>query len=148
MWMVFYKKILTLDNLKKRGFNLPNRCALCKDEEESVNHLFVSCTFANETWNLMRPFVRIEDSICKVSDVADRLMIWQHHKPADPSQWSSRVFLHAFCWKLWLERNSRVFSDSENSPYVVAFKIACAISQWLAAAAKVDREVTKNWLEC
>ncbi|CAL1405316.1 unnamed protein product [Linum trigynum] len=34
MWLVWHKKILTLDNLKKRGIQLANRCVLCYTKEE------------------------------------------------------------------------------------------------------------------
>lgn len=45
-------KILTQDNLKRRGFQLPNRCILCKVEEESIDHLFIHCPFARHLWTI------------------------------------------------------------------------------------------------
>ncbi|CAN1780369.1 hypothetical protein LINPERHAP1_LOCUS15070 [Linum perenne] len=40
-------RIATLDNLQRRGFALPNWCVLCERMEESVDHLFLQCTFAS-----------------------------------------------------------------------------------------------------
>ena len=37
-WEVTWEKILTLDRLQKRGWQLPNRCYLCGCEKENVNH--------------------------------------------------------------------------------------------------------------
>ncbi|CAL1379586.1 unnamed protein product [Linum trigynum] len=48
MWMVAHKRILTLDNIQKRGCSIANRCCLCCREEESVDHLFASCEFGKE----------------------------------------------------------------------------------------------------
>jgi len=41
-WLVLENKILTWDNLVKRGRNGPGRCALCNEVEEYVFHLTVS----------------------------------------------------------------------------------------------------------
>lgn len=46
MWNTFLDKILTLNHLQRRGWNLANRCILCMNEEESVNHLFIHCSMA------------------------------------------------------------------------------------------------------
>ncbi|CAN1298481.1 Putative ribonuclease H protein At1g65750 [Linum perenne] len=46
-WLAFRDRIATLDNLQRRGFALPNWCVLCERMEESVDHLFLQCTFAS-----------------------------------------------------------------------------------------------------
>ncbi|WJZ90143.1 hypothetical protein VitviT2T_009309 [Vitis vinifera] len=38
-WEATWGKILTLDRLQRRGWQLPNRCFLCGCEEENVNHI-------------------------------------------------------------------------------------------------------------
>jgi hypothetical protein len=43
MWLAMVNKILTWENGKKQGWQGLNRCTLCMIDEESVNHLFVSC---------------------------------------------------------------------------------------------------------
>lgn len=50
-WTVQHGKILITDNLKKRGFVLPNRCYLCKNNEESIKHLFLECPFSQRIWS-------------------------------------------------------------------------------------------------
>ena len=42
-WEVWWGKILTLDQLKKRGFSLVSRCVFCGKDEESLEHLFIHC---------------------------------------------------------------------------------------------------------
>lgn len=46
-------KILTLDNLAKRGQVILNRCSLCKHALEIVNHLFIHCPYSSKVWNLL-----------------------------------------------------------------------------------------------
>ena len=45
-WEVVWRRIPNLDHLKRRGWFLPNKCYLCKGEEESVNHLLLHCSKA------------------------------------------------------------------------------------------------------
>ena len=48
IWLAFFCKINTWDNLCNRGWLGPNRCCLCKEEAESIDHLFVTCPFVRE----------------------------------------------------------------------------------------------------
>ncbi|RVW51874.1 hypothetical protein CK203_067969 [Vitis vinifera] len=45
-WEAFWGKVLTLDQLKKRGWCLANRCFLCCEEEESIDHILIQCSRA------------------------------------------------------------------------------------------------------
>lgn len=47
-WAASHGKILTIDNLVRRGFHLVNRCVLCKVEEETIMHLFFHYLFLRE----------------------------------------------------------------------------------------------------
>ena len=50
-WLEIYDKSLTWKNLRKRGFQGPGFCSLCKSGEELTSHLFGSCTYAGQVWN-------------------------------------------------------------------------------------------------
>ena len=49
-WLVGKGRILTWDKLQKRGFQGPPRCSLCKQEEETQEHLLNSCPYAQHQW--------------------------------------------------------------------------------------------------
>ena len=46
LWLTVNNKLLTWDNLQRRGWIGPNRCALCYSDEEVVSHLFNLCSYA------------------------------------------------------------------------------------------------------
>jgi len=50
LWLLINDKILTWDNLCKRGWVGPGFYPLCKVELESIHHLFVTCSFTRQKW--------------------------------------------------------------------------------------------------
>lgn len=55
IWIMLRNKILTMDNLIKRGWQTPNRCILCKQAAESVQHLFATCPYVTRVrWHITR----------------------------------------------------------------------------------------------
>ena len=59
-WEATWGKILTLDRLQKRGWQLPNRCFLCACEAENVNHILIHCTVARVLWDLVLGLVGVQ----------------------------------------------------------------------------------------
>ena len=51
-WEAYEGKVLTLDQLKKRGFTLANRCFLCEEEKETIDHMLIHCPTARILWDL------------------------------------------------------------------------------------------------
>lgn len=52
-WILLQNKILTTNNLCKRGFQVPNICILYMADVESIPHLFINYPFAQEIWGKM-----------------------------------------------------------------------------------------------
>jgi hypothetical protein len=53
-------RILTWDNLIKRGFVGPSRCFLCGEEEETINHLMVKCPFTKDVWKYLLKVLKFQ----------------------------------------------------------------------------------------
>lgn len=53
LWLVAHKRCWTTDRLAKRGLNHPEKCLLCDQEEENMDHLLVQCSFSREFWYLL-----------------------------------------------------------------------------------------------
>jgi hypothetical protein len=50
VWLVANNKCWTADRLAKRGTDHPEKCPLCDQEEESIDHLLLSCEFTRQFW--------------------------------------------------------------------------------------------------
>ena len=48
-WLLSNNKLMTIDNLAKRGVDKPKNCRFC-DEIETINHLFFQCVVAKKIW--------------------------------------------------------------------------------------------------
>jgi len=49
LWLLSNNKLMTVDNLAKRGVDKPKNCRFC-DEIETINHLFFQCVVARKIW--------------------------------------------------------------------------------------------------
>jgi len=45
LWTAAKGRIITIDNLRRRGFSLANWCCLYKKNEQTINHLLVHCEY-------------------------------------------------------------------------------------------------------
>jgi zinc-binding in reverse transcriptase len=49
-----HNRILTTNNLRRRGWRLTSICYMCRTEEETTNHLFITCSFTHHIRDLVR----------------------------------------------------------------------------------------------
>ena len=47
--------------MSKRCFFGPSRCVMCGEEEESINHLMVYCSFSKEVWEFILNVFQIRE---------------------------------------------------------------------------------------
>ena len=52
MWFLHRKVLLTKDNLARRSWTGCTKCVFCQ-QEETVEHLFITCHFAKHIWRLI-----------------------------------------------------------------------------------------------
>jgi hypothetical protein len=52
VWTMTHRGILTSENLRRRAWEGPSRCPLCYQEEETTDHLLLSCIYSKEVWKL------------------------------------------------------------------------------------------------
>ena len=73
-WEVTWAKILTLDQLKKGEWRIPNRCYLFKIEDGTSDHILIHCLKARLLWQLIFALFGIQWVLnCSVREV---LLSW------------------------------------------------------------------------
>jgi hypothetical protein len=114
-WLVLHKKILTWENLVKRGLNGPSRCHLCEVQEETTNHLLDGCTYTMEVWDWVAILYRQTDRV--KDDIRATLGNWRGHYTENEMVnlcWGLTPGI--VIWAIWKERNRRIFNN-ESLPF-------------------------------
>jgi len=60
VWTATLGKILTHDNLRRRGIVVVEWCVMCKKYEESVDHFFLHCDVARFVWSYFYSLFGVE----------------------------------------------------------------------------------------
>jgi hypothetical protein len=109
VWTAIHSKILTLDNLGRRGLVVVNRCWLCETEGESVDHLLLHCAAARDLWNAF--FARF--GLCWVMPRSVKELLaswWTAGCMRSTVVW--KMVPHCILWCIWRERNNKCSEDS------------------------------------
>ena len=112
-WEASWGKVLTLDQIKKRGRALANRCFLCGKDEETIDHLLLHCPVARLLWDLLLAIFGVYWVFPK--SVSKTLISWcdtcvgKRRKKA----WMAAPL--TLFWTIWRERNNIAFENREFS---------------------------------
>jgi len=124
-WTLAHKSALTAEVLRRKGWEGPSRCPLCYAAEESSPHLFLACPFAAEVWELVsQPW----NCPLQFEDVPSLFSQWHLSSLAGMQAKGPLAFawtnLPKFTfWKLWIERNNRIFRGVCSAPIQVAAQV-------------------------
>ena len=121
--------MLTLDQLKKRGRALANRCFLCGEGEEIVNHLLIHCSKAEILWELLLAIFGV--SWVFPLSVKETLLSW--HGSFVGKRRNKAWMATPFCisWTIWRERNILVFEDVTISINRMKSTFLCNLWSWV-----------------
>ena len=108
-WEASWGKILTFDQLKRRGFSLTNHCPLCQKSEETVDHLLLHCTMTRVLWDLI--FSLFDVSWVLPASVSDSLLGWKGSLLVKDRRKVWKAGPLCIFWSVWKARNGIVFRD-------------------------------------
>ena len=112
-WTATLGKVLTIDNLRKRGLIIQEWCCMYKRSGESVDHLFLHCSVALELWYLVFGLFGVHWVMPQT--VMDMFCSWLGNRRRHSSILIWKMIPHCLVWCLRRERNSRHFEDFERT---------------------------------
>ena len=128
-WVAKWHSILTIDKLKRRNHIRVNGYPTCLQNEETVHHLAIHCSFPHSVWSI-------------ILNLVDLRWVMRRHVDELFCQWRVggkfvcgkilwKLVLYATFWKIWLERNNRVFQNKSHSVEDVVDSIVWSVSEWV-----------------
>ncbi|CAN1781841.1 Putative ribonuclease H protein At1g65750 [Linum perenne] len=142
-WMVWHKKIASLDNLQKRGMILTNWCVLCERDAESVDHLFLRCPFSSAVWDRVSSKLSLFGP--RVDNIRGLFETWKGMNCAPIFAAAEKAILHGVLWHIWLERNERIFNEASKSDDFVASRTLRNVGRWLSSSNSFSAPVVTLW---
>ncbi|WKA03436.1 hypothetical protein VitviT2T_021543 [Vitis vinifera] len=127
-WEASWGKVLTQDQLKRRGWILANRCFLCCDEEETINHILIHCPKARVLWNLVFSLFGVNWVLPLT--VRDTLLGWSASFVDKKRGKTWRAAPLSLFWTVWKERNRIVFDNEALSIQRLKNSFVCNIFSW------------------
>ncbi|XP_078150904.1 uncharacterized protein LOC144546233 [Carex rostrata] len=107
MWLVSQNRILTKSNLRKKGWDGDTTCVFC-DNDETANHLFLTCPLAMQIWQLWCPSRSITVGWSTITEIISyAVSLPAHHRTV------FLILVSAICWTLWKHRNEICFQNSK-----------------------------------
>ncbi|KAJ9693543.1 hypothetical protein PVL29_009476 [Vitis rotundifolia] len=113
-WEALWGKVLTLDQLKRRGWTLANRCFFCLAEDQSTNHILIHYTKTRVLWKLL--FALFGVTWVLPCSVRETLLGWYGSfvgKKSAEKAW--KLALLCLFWAVWKEINRIAFNNEEFS---------------------------------
>ena len=131
-WLALRDRCWTLDRLARRGLPHQDACPLCDQEDETINHVLVTCMFARSTWAVVCEALGKPEWTPMVHD---SLHTWLRDKQGPLNLW--RKDLHTIfiltLWELWKHRNAIVFDGASPSREVLLGRVRTEGLSWLVA---------------
>jgi hypothetical protein len=106
-----FGKILTLDNLRKRGLIVVDWCCMCKRSGESINHLLLHCEVARTLWSVLFTLFGVKWVLN--GRVLDLMACWKGQRGNKMVMEVWKMAPLCLMWTIWKERNARCFEDTE-----------------------------------
>jgi hypothetical protein len=137
-WILLQYKILTANNLAKRGWPHDPQCKLCNSGLETPSHLCLECNYTREVWNKLMSWMGHHDP---QTTPPRTLHGWWKRMRRLAARSNRRAFkgliLH-FWWNIWKERNIRVFQNTSKGIDEVATLIRTEVELFHAATFLLD----------
>uniref|UniRef100_A0A0A9E2U6 Reverse transcriptase zinc-binding domain-containing protein n=1 Tax=Arundo donax TaxID=35708 RepID=A0A0A9E2U6_ARUDO len=130
IWLVIHGRFWTSDWLQRHGLRNNGPCALCSQHPETLDHLILGCVYSRETWFNLLHWARLQ---CVTPNPDAPFVEWwlQSRKEVPkPRRESFDTMVILGAWRIWNERNGRVFRGASLPPMSLVGSIANEARLW------------------
>ncbi|KAJ4748165.1 RNA-directed DNA polymerase (reverse transcriptase)-related family protein [Rhynchospora pubera] len=108
LWRMLQNRIATVDTLRKRGWPMPSICYLCRNGEDSVQHLFNECRYTLQAKHSLFCYPHN----LQLFQIYTTLLLLSK-SPQVPVQ--TKELLAIMTFLIWRERCQRIFNEKHNN---------------------------------
>jgi len=118
-------KLYTKDRLQKWGLQVDQKCVLCNQANETIQHLFFECTYAKALWSALLTWQGIRRPVAGW----DEELRWAEKKTKRNTAAAElyKMAVAATVYHVWKERNTRIFQAK--------------VTGWEAMSKKIIQEI-------
>ena len=132
-WLALHRRLWTAERRKRHGLQINDDCALCDQHAETVSHLFLACIFARQVWFGVLDRLQMVDLMPSGDHELGDWWIDLRKRLDVDSRGLFDSLLLLISWRLWKERNARVFGRAPSSVHEVVAAIAAEGEEWASA---------------
>ena len=127
-WEALWGKVLTLDQLKRGGWPIANRCFLCCTEKESINHILIHCSKARVLWELVFALFGVMWILPLLA--RDTFLGWHGSFVRKKRRKAWMATPLCLFWSIWKERNRIAFENEDLSIQRMKYSFVCNRWSW------------------
>lgn len=86
-------------NLQKKRWKGSDICVLCRQGEETMEHIFIKCTYAIKIWKIVYNLGGHQKHVRKIEE------LWRTIKPHKYKKDKQKERVCSCIWHLWIRRN-------------------------------------------
>ena len=141
MWLVCKSRIVTRDNMAKRGWGGELKCSFCPDSESAI-HLILHCSIAKQIWFYMGECQNMIHIWVSFDDVFDYV-----HSLNGSEKYAFLVVFSAVCWVIWKTRNDCTFRSVTIPSIRNMILLTCSLVHWWTGLARGEvQKLVNRWL--
>lgn len=124
-WILIQNKVLTADNLARRGWPHQTSCILCNGPLETGPHLCLTCPFAQVVWAQVLTGENLSTFVnappAQAGDIGEWWEATTRLLPKDRRRQVNGLIIYVM-WNIWKERNQRIFDHQFLTAHQVAIR--------------------------
>ena len=134
-WRAIRGRLPVRKTLSEMGMDMHEMvCPVCRNSEESINHLFLNCPWAEKCWKLISEWLKTQ--IQTASSIED-LFVWvDMDRGKEMRRRVLEVIICSVLNTIWSHRNKVVFEKQELSPEIATLKIKEDVFSWIDSRAR------------